>query len=400
METQEEFEQRKSDDIEKTAIVNELRGLLDKQDTVLSKTAALRKPLKGPAEDLSSLWKPKRNKYDDFDVNINLLEEPYTQREKSPPSQSNDNKNDSDEDSMDMDIFNLHKCKKSGEPIRPGDVIEYCNPMFVKGSAQGERSTMVLSVDPSNYDEHGHYSLRLSNMEVIPDTTEVRRVKIMTYRRRNVKDDNRIKRKRNSNGKSHASKELGVELDPELGQIDHLGVSRLIHDFTLVKWDQPPRLFELTQMGTEQMRMETIMKKNHEIMEKNAKKDGFAPMDMVYGGRAKRKGNGNGNGNRGEHLQLSGSVSEIDESDFDSGSESDDSLNQIVKRNKLKDEERKKLLSSISSSSISRFLTSNSKSDIYSGFDSHSYISNSVNNKHSGKGCRKAEIIDLTGYDS
>jgi hypothetical protein len=235
-------------------------------------------------------------------------------------------------------------------------------------------------------------------MEVIPDTTEVRRVKIMTYRRRKVKDDNRIKRKRNSNGKSHASKELGVELDPELGQIDHLGVYRLIHDFTLVKWEQPPRLLELTQMGTEQMRMETIMKKNHEIMEKNAKKDGFAPMDMVYGGRAKRKGNGNGN--RGEHLQLSGSVSEIDESDFDSGSESDDSLNQIVERNKLKDEERKKLLSSISSSSISRFLTSNSKSDIYSGFDSQSYISNSVNNKHSGKGCRKAEIIDLTGYNS
>ncbi len=55
METQEEFEQRKSDDIqEKTAIVNELRGLVDKQDTVLSKTAALRKPLKGLAADLSS----------------------------------------------------------------------------------------------------------------------------------------------------------------------------------------------------------------------------------------------------------------------------------------------------------------------------------------------------------
>ena len=60
-------------------------------------------------------------------------------------SQSNDDKIENDDDSMDMGIFNLNKCKKSNEPIRPGDVIEYWNPIFIKGSALGKRTATVLS---------------------------------------------------------------------------------------------------------------------------------------------------------------------------------------------------------------------------------------------------------------
>ena len=190
--------------------------------------------------------------------------------------QSNDDNFDSDSDSTDMGIFNLNKCKKSNEPIRPGDVIEYWNPIFVKGSAQGKRTATVLSVDPSNDND---CSLRLSNIEVIPDTLEIRRVKTMSYRKRKD-EDNRIKRKRNSDPRSE-SEELEMDIAPGPGQIDHPGVTRLISDFALQKWKQPKRLEEFMEMETEAKRMGRIMENNRKIMEKKAKKDGFAPMSRT-----------------------------------------------------------------------------------------------------------------------
>jgi len=357
-------------------------------------SSPVQSPMQSPVPSPSP--KRKRNKYDDFNEEELEVEEPYTQaeptdydiRKKSQSSQSNDGTNDSDDDSMDMGIFNLHKCKKSNEPIRPGDVIEYWNPIFVKGSAQGKRTATVLSVDPSNDND---CSLRLSNMEAIPDTTEIRRVKTMSYRKRKDKD-NRIKRKRNSNPRRE-SRELVMDIAPGPGQIDHPGVYRLIRDFALQKWKEPKRLEEFMEMETEAKRMGRIMEKNRKIMEKKAKKDGFAPMDMVYGGKRKC--------NRGDEIQLSGSDSEIEivvendrnnsKSDIDSGSESDDSLAQIVKRNKRKAEERKKLYGS--PSSISRLPISIGRKkdrdrDKNVGVSkaksqrSHSNSSNSVKNKH------------------
>ena len=40
---------------------------------------------------------------------------------------------------------------KSKEQIRPGDVIQYYNPIFVANDPHGLRETFVLSVDPNNY---------------------------------------------------------------------------------------------------------------------------------------------------------------------------------------------------------------------------------------------------------
>ena len=63
METQEEFEQRKSDYIQKkVALANKLKDLVDKQDAVISEIAALRKPVKGPAKDFYYLQQEEQER--------------------------------------------------------------------------------------------------------------------------------------------------------------------------------------------------------------------------------------------------------------------------------------------------------------------------------------------------
>ena len=62
--------------------------------------------------------------------------------------------------------------------IRPGDVIQYYNPIFVAGDPRGLRETSVLSVDPNNY-----FPLVLSNGEGLPSTCKVKRVKVIQHNR-------------------------------------------------------------------------------------------------------------------------------------------------------------------------------------------------------------------------
>lgn len=57
-----------------------------------------------------------------------------TPTDQSQLSESQSVQDDSDDDcSIDMGIFDLGKCTKSDEPIRPGDEIEYYNPIFIYG---------------------------------------------------------------------------------------------------------------------------------------------------------------------------------------------------------------------------------------------------------------------------
>jgi hypothetical protein len=79
-------------------------------------------------------------------------------------------------DNFDPDnVSHEGKCK---EKIRPGDVIQYYNPIFVAGDPCGLRETSVLSVDPNNY-----FPLVLSNGEALPSTSKVKRIKIIQHNR-------------------------------------------------------------------------------------------------------------------------------------------------------------------------------------------------------------------------
>ena len=79
-------------------------------------------------------------------------------------------------DNFDPDnVSHEGKCK---EQIRPGDVIQYYNPIFVAGDPCGLRETSVLSVDPNNY-----FPLVLSNGEALPSTSKVKRIKIIQHNR-------------------------------------------------------------------------------------------------------------------------------------------------------------------------------------------------------------------------
>jgi hypothetical protein len=53
---------------------------------------------------------------------------------------------------------------RNEEPLRSGDVIQYTNPMYVAGTAQGRRITQILAVDPSDDD----IVLSLANAEILP----------------------------------------------------------------------------------------------------------------------------------------------------------------------------------------------------------------------------------------
>ena len=68
------------------------------------------------------------------------------------------------------------KCK---EKIRPGDVIQYYNPIFEAGDPCGLRETSVQSVDPAN----NFFPLVLSNGEALPSTSKVKRIKVIQHNR-------------------------------------------------------------------------------------------------------------------------------------------------------------------------------------------------------------------------
>ncbi|CAB9506152.1 expressed unknown protein [Seminavis robusta] len=62
--------------------------------------------------------------------------------------------------------------KVQEEPLRPGDIIEYTNPLFVAGSKQGRRVAQVLAVK-----SRGDFVLELDNDELLPNDTRIRRVR-------------------------------------------------------------------------------------------------------------------------------------------------------------------------------------------------------------------------------
>jgi hypothetical protein len=63
--------------------------------------------------------------------------------------------------------------KQSNEPIHPGNVIEYYDPIGVFGDKRWLCSATVEAVDPVNC---SHMPLVLSNGDGIPSTTKVKRI--------------------------------------------------------------------------------------------------------------------------------------------------------------------------------------------------------------------------------
>ena len=136
----------------------------------------------------------------------------------------------------------------SNEPIRPGDVIEYYSPIFVAGDRRGLRKATVMSVRPK-----GETPLILDNGEFLPNTTKVKRIRVMT--------------------------------DGEL--LDHPGIYRPIYRFKLVKMGTATAG---DAIAMEANRFGNIMKKNLSKLRDKAEADGFAPMDMIHIGGKKTRG--------------------------------------------------------------------------------------------------------------
>ena len=133
--------------------------------------------------------------------------------------------------------------EQSNEPIRPGDVIEYYSPIFVAGDARGLRQATVLSTDPND-----DMPLVLSNGEGLPTNTKVKRIKVNE----------------------------GGDL------LDHSGIFRPIYRFKLSKRGTATAA---DGVAHEAARFTKIMQKNMSKLKEKAEADGFAPMDMINGGK-------------------------------------------------------------------------------------------------------------------
>jgi hypothetical protein len=73
----------------------------------------------------------------------------------------------------DEEISAFRGCShKRKEPLRPGDVIMYYNPIFIAGKVEGLRKAHVLETDPD-----ADFPLELDNGEYIPKDTTVKRIK-------------------------------------------------------------------------------------------------------------------------------------------------------------------------------------------------------------------------------
>jgi hypothetical protein len=128
---------------------------------------------------------------------------------------------------------------RSNEPIRPGDVIEYYCPIFVTGDKRGLRQATVLAVDPKDT-----MPLVLSNGEGLPNTTKVKRIKVMS----------------------------GDEL------VDHPGIFREMNRFHLIKRGNATAA---DAIAMEAARFGAIMTKNINKLQEQASAEGFAPMDLL-----------------------------------------------------------------------------------------------------------------------
>jgi len=166
--------------------------------------------------------------------------------------------------------------EQSNEPIRPGDVIEYYSPIFVAGDARGLRQATVLSTDP-----HDDMPLVLSNGEGLPTNTKVKRIKVNE----------------------------GGDL------LDHSGIFRPIYRFKLSKRGTATAA---DGVAHEAARFTKIMQKNMSKLKEKAEADGFAPMDMINGGKW--------NVDTSKSKQSSNSKISNRRKDDDSSSEDDSSI--------------------------------------------------------------------------
>ena len=86
----------------------------------------------------------------------------------------------------DEDIFAfIHKDKQSNEPINPGDVIEYFDPLLVK-SERSRCTTVVVSVkeppkDVTMDERDDFFSLNLSNGQLLLNSTKIRRIQVAKW---------------------------------------------------------------------------------------------------------------------------------------------------------------------------------------------------------------------------
>ena len=62
--------------------------------------------------------------------------------------------------------------KDQEEPLLPGDIIQYTNPMFVAGNKQGRRIAQVVAIFPTRTD----FCLDLDNGELLPSDTRIKRI--------------------------------------------------------------------------------------------------------------------------------------------------------------------------------------------------------------------------------
>ena len=132
--------------------------------------------------------------------------------------------------------------EKSGEPLRPGDVLEYSSQIYVAGDRRGRRVATVLSVDPER-----DPILVLDNAEYLPPDTAVRRIRIV----------------------------VGGRLE------DHAGVYRAIELFRLVRAHGAAGSGASAGLAKEVRRVGDIVDRNIAKLQARARADGFAPMDVM-----------------------------------------------------------------------------------------------------------------------
>ena len=197
-------------------------GSSDDDAGVAGKVAAGRKRVQFEVmQDSDNSDDGNENCDDDDDENHDDLDLPYTQAITFDPD----------------DFGELEG--RSNEPIRPGDVIEYYCPIYVTGDKRGLRQATVLAVDPSDT-----MPLVLSNGEGLPNTTKVKRIKVMS----------------------------GDEL------VDHPGIFREMNRFKLIKMGNATAA---DAIAMEAARFGAVMTKNINKLKEKAIAEGFAPMDLL-----------------------------------------------------------------------------------------------------------------------
>ena len=130
---------------------------------------------------------------------------------------------------------------KPREPLRPGDVIEYTCPMYVRGDRRGRRITTVVSTDPCSSGK----MLCLQNGDCLPNDTLVKRVQVLEH------------------GK--------------LYKHTH-GFCREIQDYKMEKRGSAV----VNGIREEAKRVGDILDRNLSKFATQAKQDGFAPMDLFH----------------------------------------------------------------------------------------------------------------------